>query len=80
MEKEVRKLCEEQNITIEDKIALHSVFQDGAEKCEKRIKDLEEELGGGFKGRKAKAEKKLMMEKQTKYCKYVIVCRGVYPG
>lgn len=79
MEKEVRKLCEEQNITIEDKIPLHSVFQDGAEKCEKRIKDLEEELGGGFKGRKAKAEKKLMMEKQTKYCKYVIVCRGVSP-
>lgn len=79
MEKEVKKLCEDQQITMEDKIPLHSVFQVGAEKCEKRIKDLEEELEGGFKGRKVKAEKKLMMEKQSKYCKYVIVCRGVSP-
>lgn len=52
MEKEVKKLCEDQQITMEDKIPLYSVFQVGAEKCEKRIKDLEEELVGGFKGRK----------------------------
>lgn len=51
MEKEVKKLCEDQQITMEDKIPLHSVFQLGAEKCEKRIKDLEEELEGGFNTR-----------------------------
>lgn len=77
LEKEVKELCENQQKTLEDRIPLHSIFQLEGEKCEKRIKELEEESLGRFQGRKLKAEKKLMMEKQSKYCKLMIVSQGV---
>lgn len=77
MEEEVKKLCENQQKTLEDRVPLHLIFQVGGEKCEEKIKELEEEHVGRFLGRKVKAEKKVMMEKQGKYCKLMIVCQGV---
>lgn len=74
---EVKKLCESQQKTLEDNVPLHLIFKLEGEKCEKRMKELEEEPTGRFVSRKVKAEKKLMKEKHGKYCKFMIVCQGV---
>ncbi|KAL3991241.1 protein NEDD1 [Sarotherodon galilaeus] len=77
MEEEVKKLCESQQKTLEDRVPLHLIFKDEGGKCEKRMKELEEELMGRLVSRKVKAEKKLMKEKHGKYCKFMIMCQGV---
>lgn len=60
MEDEVKKLCEDQQKTLEDRVPLHRIFQIGGGKCEKRMKELEEESLGRSVSRKVKAEKKIV--------------------
>lgn len=79
MEEEVKKLCEVQQKTLEVRVSLHLVFKDEGEKCERRMKQLEEEARGRSVNRKAKAEIKALKEKHGKYSKLMIMCQGVAP-
>lgn len=63
MEDEVKKLCESEEKTLEDKVPLHLILKDEGGKCEKRMKELEEEPMGRFVSRKVKVERKLLKEK-----------------
>lgn len=77
MEDEVKELCEDQQKTLEDRVPLHLIFRIGGGKCEKRIKEMEEESLGRSVSRKVKAEKKLMNERHGKCCKFMIISQGV---
>lgn len=68
MEAEVSKLLESQQKGMDDRVPLYLVFRTEGERCEQKLKQLQEELGGHSVNCKTKGEMKALKEKHASGC------------
>ncbi|KAL4009593.1 hypothetical protein ACER0C_003445 [Sarotherodon galilaeus] len=77
MEAEVCKLFQSQQKGPDDRVSLDLVLKTEGERCETKLKNLQEECGGRSVNRKTKKEMKALKAMHGNCCKWMMMCNAV---
>ncbi|KAL4009565.1 hypothetical protein ACER0C_003417 [Sarotherodon galilaeus] len=77
MEAEVSKIFELQHKGTDERTALEVVLRTEGERCEKKLKNLQDESGGRSVNRKTKKEMTALKAMHANCCKWMMMCNAV---